>query len=406
MFTKFKSKFSKFKYLAYTAIPLVVLFVTVYVVQRQVFNLSRASGVPTFIEAESGSLTGSVNVKSDLQASNNQYIEFGGDTSSFQPQAPFYATFFYLWYKSPTPDGSWSYWTDLGNNPPNTWFSHYIPDPNPSVFDPTGELYSANNYNIFKWQVTKLAEARQEVAIASWWGQNRKEDFAFNNIINSFMGRTDNPYPNLRWAMYYENEGFGNPSVDTLVSDLTYIKDKYSSSPYMLKIENKPVMFVYSDASDGADMNLRWSQANAILNNYFYIVLKLYSGYATTANQPNSWHQYAPAVRSGIHAPYSYFVSPGFWLDNGDPERLVRDSLAFETAVQNMVAANTQWKLTETWNEWGEGTSVEPGQRVFTNSSTGKEEIDTTVSGSYNFGNLYVNILNRNLPPLEAGLGR
>lgn len=91
-----------------------------------------------------------------------------------------------------------------------------------------------------------MAEAKLEIAIASWWKQGTKEDLALNNIINNFMSRSDNPYPNLRWSIYYEDEGFENPPVTTLVSDLNYIKQKFSQSPYFLKIGGKPVIFVYA----------------------------------------------------------------------------------------------------------------------------------------------------------------
>lgn len=405
---------------------LLVIGVLIYFALQKTTNVRSGAQAPDLLEAELGVLSGAATIGSDAQASGGQFVQLGTiaqlltptptstpvgtatpvptGSLSFQPTAPYYATFFYMWYKAPTPDGSWSYWPDHSNNPPNTWFSKYLPDVNPSAFDPANELYSANNYSVFKWQVGKMAESRQEVAIASWWGQGTKEDVAFNNIINDFMGRLDNPYHNLRWSIYYEDEGFSDPNVATLVSDLTHIKNTFTNSPYFLKINGKPVIFVYGSAADEPGTVVqRWSDANTQVGNAFYYVLKLFNGYATASPQPNSWHQYAPAVRSGQHGAYSYFVSPGFWLDDGvSAERLPRNAAQFESAVQSMVAANTTWKLTETWNEWGEGTSVEPGLQVRLNTVTGKDEIDPN---GYPFGNLYVDILNRNLPPLEAGLG-
>ncbi len=319
--------------------------------------------------------------------------------TNFQPHSPYYSTFYYMWYKAPNPDGTWSYWTDGGANPPNTWFSHYLPDVNPSAWDPAGELYSENNYDIFKWQMTKMAEARIEVAIASWWGQGTREDVTFNNIINSFVSRSDNPYPNLRWAVYYEDEGFSDPPVSTIVSDLTYIKNKYAGSPYMLKVNGKPVMFVYAGANDAGGMAQRWKDANSSLGNYYYTVLKVYGGSGSDPNQPSAWHQYAPAVRSGGDGKDYYFVSPGFWLD-GNPERLPRNLSEFEAVTRNMVNANATWRLIETWNEWGEGTSVEPGVQART--VNGKDEPDPN---GYPFQNRYIDALKNILPALEQGTG-
>jgi hypothetical protein len=321
----------------------------------------------------------------------------GPPSLSFQPSAPYYATFFYMWYQNPNTDSQWSYWTDQGS-PPKTWFSHYLPDPNPNAFDPANELYSVNNYANWKWQVGKMKEAKQEVAIASWWGQGKKEDVGFNNIINSFMGRSDNPYPNLRWAVYYEKEGFGNPSVSELVSDLNYIKTHYANSPYYLKINGRPVIFVYNAAHTGyspAEDLSRWQQARAQVD--FYVNLKadpLNAGASSTAI--DDWHEYAPAIRTNSKTPYWYMVSPGFWLD-GNAARLPRSVSEFETGVKDMVASGARWKLTETWNEWGEGTSVEPGEQVMTNSSG----TDVPDPNGTLFKNAYIDVLARNLPPLE-----
>src|SRR3989344_1722406 len=105
------------------------------------------------IESEIGTLAGNVSIGSDINASGNQFVQFGtsaGGGTSFQPSSPYHATFFYLWYRAPIPDGGFQYWSDIGNSPPTTWFAHYIPDPKPGVFEPANELYSANNYENWK----------------------------------------------------------------------------------------------------------------------------------------------------------------------------------------------------------------------------------------------------------------
>lgn len=329
-------------------------------------------------------------------------------SSNFQPTAPYYATFFYPWFKNAATDGSWSGsgWSDSDaggtHSPPTNWFSNYLPDPNPSSFDPASELYSSNSYTTFKWQMSKLAEAKQEVAITSWWGQGHKTDITFSKIANDFMKRSDNPYPRLRWAFYYEKEGnvvngTSDPSVATIVSDLNYLKAQYNDSPYLLKIGGKPVVFVYADPSDGAGMAQRWHDANAQTGNAFYINLKVFTGFASDPNQPDSWHQYAPANRANNHAPYSYAISPGFWL-SGDTVRLTRDLSAFQSAVSSMVASSSTWKLTTTWNEWGEGTAVEPGTEVI--QGHGATAAVQNPSGA-TFGNSFVQALADRLPPLE-----
>ncbi len=333
-------------------------------------------------------------------------------STGFQPTAPYYATFFYPWSLNPNTTTissttnahtstaqSWSYWNDLGNTPPNTWFSHYLPDYNTATFDPSSELYSSTNDQVLYWQLNKLKEAKQEVAISSWWGQGHKTDVAFNYILNNVMNRLDNPYPKLRWSLYYEKEGASDPGVPEILSDLNYIALNYINQPGYLKVNGKPVIFVYGGASDTSTSTYvsNWASANNSASTKFYVVLKLFAGYTNVTPQPDSWHQYAPAVRTDSQGSYSYMVSPGFWLDDGSAVRLPRDLTAFRNGVTNMVSSNATWKLTETWNEWGEGSSVEPGEQTMIDA-TGKEVIDPNGTP---FKNQYVDALNQLLPPLE-----
>jgi len=206
-----------------------------------------------------------------------------------------------------------------------------------------------------------MAEARVEVAISSGWERGHKTDTAFRYITTDVMERGDNPYPNLRWAIYYELESQGDPTVDQLTSDLEYIRAQYTDRSAYLKINGGPVEFVYAEGPDTSGMAERWAEARR--RSGFYTVLKVYPGYRNDPNELDSWHQYAPANRIDRQNPYSWAVSPGFWLD-GEGVRLSRDLGAFREAVSAMLAADVQWKLIETWNEWGEGTAVEPGEQV------------------------------------------
>jgi hypothetical protein len=385
---------------------------------------SDANGQFTFTGLGAGTYAVNVALPVGYQASTSdpQTISLSGDTSinfgilqnatSFQPSAPYYATFYYNWFKNPTTDGTnqWGVWADSDANgthsPSANWYSNYLPD---------ASLYSSNDYANFKYEVGKLAQAKQEVAIASWWGQGDRSDTAFDHDITDFMNRTDNPYPNLRWAVIYECEGgtcnnTTNPSVTQLVSDLNYIYNNYANQPGYLRVNGKPVIFVYADPTDTGTTDTscsdssfvaRWNKANSLAVSPFYLNLKVFAGYGTSACQPDSWYQYAPAVRTDQQGAHSYMISPGFWA-SGATVRLPRDLSAFSTAIQNMVNASTTWKLVETWNEWGEGTAVEPGTQVV--QANGATAAVTDQNGTA-FGNSYVSALSTYLPALPQGTG-
>jgi hypothetical protein len=172
----------------------------------------------------------------------------------------------------------------------------------------------------------------------------------------------------FRWAIYHEGEGHGDPSPDQIRSDLHYIRDRYGSDPAYLKKDGRFVVFVYADANDGAQMAARWHAANDV---NAYIVLKVFSGYRQSPDQPDSWHQYAPARADDSQTGYSYSVSPGFWHAAESAPRLQRDVERFKASVRAMVASNAPWQLVTTFNEWGEGTAIESAQEWSSPSGRG-----------------------------------
>lgn len=254
-----------------------------------------------------------------------------GDT---QPGFPIRAVFYYPWF----PEA----WNQQGFNP----FTNYIPSLG---------FYDSSSVSIIQNHITSMTYGNINAAILSWWGQGSHTDQRVATILGATPGSSN---PQFRWAIYYENESQGDPSAAQIQADLQYIQSNYGSNPSFLRVNGKFVVFVYAAAADTCGMADRWVQANNALGHPAYIILKVFAGFRNCTNQPDSWHQYSPAVATDQQAGYSYAVSPGFWK-KGDAERLGRDLARWNTNVQSMVAAGEPWQLVTTFNEWGEGTSVE-----------------------------------------------
>ena len=94
-----------------------------------------------------------------------------------------------------------------------------------------------------------------------------------------------------------------------------------------------------------------------------FVVLKVVKGFRQYANLVDSWHQYAPANRFVSFEPYSAFVSPGYWKYHEEP-KLERNLEQFREAMRQMKSANVQFQLVETWNEFHEGTMIEPARPI------------------------------------------
>ncbi len=257
-----------------------------------------------------------------------------GDSRTASVTEPVRAAFFYPWFPNA--------WAQQGFDP----FTNYTP---------TFGFYDSQDDAIIDQQLALADRANLDAFISSWWGPGHHTDAAIQHILD----RTNAIGSSVDWALYYEEEGQSDPSVAEIEEDLRYMKANIFNKPSYMKIQGKPVLFVYADG-DGSNMAARWAQAR-IIHPDVYLVLKVFSGYRTDPNQPDSWHQYGPAVSYDDQTPNSVSVSPGFWK-KGDGVRLVRDLARFESDVDRMVNSGAFWHLITTWNEWGEGTQIEPDE--------------------------------------------
>ena len=256
-----------------------------------------------------------------------------------QPSFPIRAAFYYPWF----PEA----WNQQGFNP----FTNY----NPSL-----GFYDASQ-TVTRQHIAAMQYGGVQAGIASWWGQGSRTDTHIPGLLQAAAGT------NFRWSIYYENESQGDPSVSQLTSDLTYLRDKYGNDPSFLRINGRFVVFVYADGADACGMVDRWKQANTV---GAYVVLKVFSGYRNCANQPDNWHQYSPAVATDSQRGYSYAIAPGFWK-KGDAVRLARDLTRWSQNIRDMIASGAPFQLVTTFNEWGEGTSVESAREWETGSGYG-----------------------------------
>ena len=174
----------------------------------------------------------------------------------------------------------------------------------------------------------------------------------------------------VKFAIYHEGEGQGDPSVASLASDIAHVL-ALARSPRYLRVGGKPVIFAFATAGDGCGMARRWRQA---ARGRVYVVLKVFPGYASCADQPSSWHQYAPVHARVSVKGRSISISPGFFKAGTSTVSLARDLGQFRASVRAMNASRVRWHLITTFNEWGEGTAVEPA------TSWGRGYIDALAS--------------------------
>lgn len=255
-----------------------------------------------------------------------------GAQEDIQPAYPgIRAAFYYPWF----PDA----WSQEGVEP----FSR---------FEPTLGYYQSSDREVIEAHIQQMLHGGIEAGIASWWGPGDQTDVVVPELLEAAADTT------FRWALYVEDEGYGDPSPDAIAADLRYIQDRYATQPAYLRIDGRPVIFVYNDVNDDCAMAERWRAGNVI---NAFIVLKLAPGWSDACyGVPDDWHQYAPGLAYISRRSDFVTISPGFWRAAGeDAPRLERNLVIWHRNIRSMVATKPPWELITSFNEWGEGTSVE-----------------------------------------------
>jgi Glycosyl hydrolase family 99 len=260
-----------------------------------------------------------------------------------QPSFPIRAAFYYAWY------------------PEAWWRDPLFPY---SRFHPSLDYYSTVDARVVRDHTEAFLYAHLDAGIYSWWGADGypPTDLRFWRYLAAARATP------LRWALYYEREGYADPTVEQIRSDLEYIRDAYAAKPAYLKVDGRFVVYVYGDARDGCATAERWRAANTV---GAYIVLKAFAGFRDCAAQPDAWHQYSAALPEYELRPDSFMVAPGFDERSEAEPRLTRDPGRWRTDVADMLASQARWQLVLSFNEWPEGTSVESAREWATPSGYG-----------------------------------
>jgi hypothetical protein len=260
-----------------------------------------------------------------------------------QPSLPVRATFYYPWF----PEA----WKQRGISP----FTK---------FSPSLGLYDSGETSVIRGHIEAMLYGRIQVGISSWWGQGTRSDARTPKLFSvaKEMGTS------FRWALYYEPEGVGAPSVDQIRADLTYIRDHYGRDPAYHRVNGRFVVFAYGDQEDRCGTTDRWKSANTV---DAYVVLKVFPGYRSCRSQPDGWHQYAPAFPEEAQLPSAFQISPGFHHAAESGARLDRSVSRWRDNVRAMMASKARFQLVTTFNEWGEGTAVESAREWHSTSGYG-----------------------------------
>jgi len=282
--------------------------------------------------------------------------------------------------------------------------------------------------------------------VASWWGPQSREDVTLLNHILSNPNLND-----IKIAVFYETTGRTNnfEAYNNLGSDITYIAENYFNHPNYLKVNNKPVLFIYltrvlsdrgtlqssltairnaasaagyqifivgdqifgSPPSSAGDIAL----LDAITNYDVYGSMGA-NGYATQASVNSYYSKQADwkALAQGVNVGFIPGTAPGF-NDKGvraghNPlSRKLTAGQEFGSLFRAMVVEAKKhidgtlgnMLMVTSWNEWHEDTQIEPIHLMAPTSTDDSPSGSDYTTGLFyeGYGERYLQILREEIDP-------
>jgi glycoprotein endo-alpha-1,2-mannosidase len=257
--------------------------------------------------------------------------------------APRSAIFFYPWYSNMRHDGQYSHWTQGGHVPPFDVASRFFPARGP---------YSSADPRILRAQMNEIAAAGVDEVVTSWWGRGSQEDQRLETVIRAAKRQY------LEVAV--QLEPYPGRTIDTIAADLGYLRQLGIGDVYIYSTKD----FSAEEWSHvtRAPMGLRlFGQTNRVgfaaragFAGFYTYDIVIYDG--------AKFDRFCTQARKlGILCAPS--VGPGYDASQatGDPNVKPRMfGVTYDSMWRAALRAGADCVTITSYNEWGEGTQIEP----------------------------------------------
>jgi glycoprotein endo-alpha-1,2-mannosidase len=254
------------------------------------------------------------------------------------------SVFYYPWYGTPARDGAWEHWDQNSHLPPGDLYSRFYPAQGP---------YSSSDARVLAAQMTEIRAAGIDEVVVSWWGRGSDEDARLPLVVGAaraqglLVGIHLEPYPGR--------------SPQSVGADLQYLAGFGVRDVYVYH----PRDFAASD----------WAAVNATAPTTMRLLAGTrYAGFAAAGRFAGVYTYDFLTYSAGsfvrlcqeAHAMQlvcAPSVGPGYdGTRAGEPPvgRARQRGTTYDTLWGAALAASPDIVSITSFNEWGEGTQIEP----------------------------------------------
>ena len=257
------------------------------------------------------------------------------------------AIFYYPWYGTEAVDGAWQHWQQNGNTPPTQIASNWFPLRGP---------YSSSDPAVVRAQMQEIAAIGIQTVIVSWWGPGSVEAARLPRVTRFARAA------GLRVAIHVEP--FAGRTPAALVPELRalaatgitdfYVYDSTTSPDDEWLTLNRQLPGLRLFANTGLPGK---AQAGGFAGLYTYDV-RVYDG--------TSFPRICASARM-LDLLCAPSVGPGFDAVRATGETRVRgraNGATYDRMWRSAIRAAADVVTITSYNEWHEGTQIEPARAV------------------------------------------
>ena len=256
------------------------------------------------------------------------------------------AIFYYPWYATPSVDGVWQHWNQNNHRPPGDVYSRYYPAAGP---------YSSSDAAVVDRQLTEIGSAGIDEVIVSWWGRGSAEDRRLPLVLAAAARH------HLGVAIHLEPYDGRTPA--TVADDLAYIASlgvrdvfvyhprDFAASDWAALHAAAPTLRIFAGTERAG-----FAAAGRFDGFYTYDFVTYGGGkFARLCAQARAARLLcAPSVGPGYDGSRAGEAPIGRGRANGR---------TYDTLWSAALRASPDIVTITSFNEWGEGSQIEPACR-------------------------------------------
>ncbi|MBI2923394.1 MAG: hypothetical protein HYY18_20240 [Planctomycetes bacterium] len=268
-----------------------------------------------------------------------------------KPREKLVLAFYYPWYGTKVgPSGRWVHWDPERHNA--------------ATNTPELGLYDSNDEAVLRKHIEWAKAAGVDGFIASWWGEGTFEDRALRNLLAVAEKEK------FLVGAYYEQA----KDAKQIAADFAYLDREYGPSPAWLRSDGAPVVFVYTRVAAAfppADFVAARGKALLLMDTPDLDLaragggLHSYNPVFTDLEPLRSEYQSASFASRVNGLLFAATVVPGYddtFVRTPGGRRARDGGKLYDAFWEAAIASEPDWILVCSWNEWHEGSEIEPSK--------------------------------------------